>query len=82
MKQWICIENYLDYRKVIKGEIILADKMVPQNINIPPLYHIFENTQSGLIDDINVWGLPPEVFEKHFILLTEWREQQLNNVLK
>ena len=82
MKQWICIEDYMENRKVIKGEIIWADKMVPQNINIPPLYHIFENTQSYYIDDMNVWGLPPKVFEKHFMLLTEWREKQLNDVLK
>lgn len=82
MKQWICIEDFKDYRKVIKGEIIWAGKMYNKNINIPALYHIFENAQSDDIDDIYVWGLQPEVFEKHFMLLTEWREQQLNNVLK
>ncbi len=84
MKQWICIEdgNFQATRKVKKGEILWADKMVPQNINIPPLYHIFENFHSDESENRYVLGLPVPFFEKHFMLLTEWREKQLNNVLK
>jgi hypothetical protein len=84
MKQWICIEDGKFYaeRKVTKGEILWADKFEYENIKNSAMYHIFEESPSHKNGNKYVLGLPTELFEKHFILLTEWREQQLEEILK
>ncbi len=94
MKQYICIKNGEFYaeRKVKKGEIFWVDKFEYETTKKSAMYQLFEEindltaTGSRRTDAAGfnryALGLPPELFEKHFILLTEWREKQLNNVLK
>ena len=84
MKQYICIENGEFYaeRKVKKGEIFWVDKFEYENTKKSAMYQLFEYSANHKYNNRYVLGLPPEVFEKHFILLTEWREQQLDEILK
>jgi len=95
MKQWICIEDrylYPDFywkevphieRIIKKGEIFWVDKFEYQNGN----KHIsraklFEESPNHVNERRYVFGLPNEIFENHFMLLSEWRENQLNTILK
>ena len=83
MKQWICIEDgeFQSSRKVTKGQIVWADKFEYKNINISAMYHIFEYSSKHTNNIRYVWGLPPDFFEKHFILLTDWRDEQLKEIV-
>ena len=83
MKQWICIEDgeFHVSRKVKKGEILWAGKMEYENNKIPPMYHIFEESPRHHNNNRYVLGLPPHFFEKHFILLTDWRDNQLKELV-
>jgi len=79
MKQWICIEegNFL-ILKVSKGQIFWVDKIEYRGLNYNSAnYELFsENKKRFIISIID------ENFEKHFIPLSEYREKQLEEILK
>lgn len=67
-----------------KGDIVVCVDPGKYELTLGKQYVVIDYKDNGFVyvePDINLGNLPGEFFEHRFILLEDWREQQLNKIL-